>query len=117
MAGSILKYFSNDGGGRRTPDGYPIRQSGPAGDLRNDELDEIELSVDVRVEVLKTNNPEELAKYITILDKISNGLFCRVDKDRVEFLPDEKAWIIMIQYGEIKGDVPPDILRRVGNYS
>lgn len=101
---SFLKYLG-ELKGARTPDGFPIR-GGQAPPMRREEYDDLGYSVDARVRVFATDKPEDMAEYAAVLDRVANGLYVHLAPDREEFVPARGAWLILVRWGEVKGDLP-----------
>lgn len=116
MSASFLKYLhGHNDPSARTPEGYPIRGN-VIPFLKPGEEDEIQISLDTKVQVFKTNDAQDLAEYTDVLDRIANGLYVRVAKDLEEFLEDEKCWVFCVRYAEVKGDVSRELMRRTGGF-
>lgn len=113
---AILKYLQEKGSERvhRTADGFPIRnQLVPF--LKQSETDELELSLDARVQTFATDKVEDMAAYQAVLDRIANGLFTRLAPDQDQTLPPPRlGWLILVRWAEVKADVPPRLYGQGG---
>lgn len=114
---SFLKYLSEAGQAHvaRTPDGFPIRGN-QVPFLKQDEYENIQLGTDAHVRVFATWKPDDMRDLTEVLDKIANTLFYRLADDREEFVASEGGWLILMRWGEIKGEFSPGFMDAVGGY-
>ena len=108
MNGSFLKYLTKGEETQRTEDGFPLR-NGRRALLKREEVEDLPVSFDAHCKVFDLSNPEHLAEYEAVLDKVANGLWVRLAPDKEMEAQDKKGWLVLCRWAEVKGEIPLEL--------
>jgi hypothetical protein len=63
------------------------------------------------VKVFDLSDPKDVELLTEIEDKVANELWIRLHKDEIVYDEEKKNWRLLVRWGVIKGDIPPNIMR------
>ena len=114
--GSMQKFFADRGGPESqhagtlhwpgTADGFPVR--GAAGDLRQQEFEDIPLSLDYKSREFQLWKPDEKDEFDAVMDRIVNGWYMQHKREDYRVTEGRIVWLEWVQiYGEVPDGKTP----------
>jgi len=112
---SLRKYHGEIGGSQHnnarlnwpgTLDGFPVLGSGQRNDLKQDELENIELQYDFKSKMFELWDVNQKAEFDDINDKIVNGWY-RLLKRSDNWDDDNKHFRVWLEWAQVYGMIPP----------
>lgn len=112
---SLRKYHGELGGPQHnnaqlnwpgTLDGFPVLGSGQRPDLKQDELENIDLQYDFKSHMFELWDPAQKAEFDSINDKIVNGWY-RLLKRTDNWDDEHKHFRVWLEWAQVYGMIPP----------
>lgn len=90
-----------------TADGFPIRtpRGAAAPPVKDHEYGRIPIVADFRIAVFNTWEPESLAKYQELLDRIVNGQFQLCRRTEPAFVAEKQGWTWFVEWVQPYGSM------------
>jgi hypothetical protein len=115
---SLRKYHDELGGAQHgdarlqwpgTPDGFPVLNNPFAKqDLKQDELDNIDLRYDFKSRMFELWDPAHKADFDDVNDKIVNGWYRLLKRDN-HWDEEHKHFIVWLEWAQVYGMLPPKV--------
>ncbi len=112
---SLRKYHGEIGGQQHanqnlnwpgTLDGFPVIGNGNRADLKQDELENIDLRYDFKSHMFELWDPQQKTEFDDINDKIVNGWY-RLLKRSDNWDDEKKHFRIWLEWAQVYGMLPP----------
>jgi hypothetical protein len=109
----MLKYFgeqSNDHHGGQlfwpgTAEGYPVRNNGGTPHIKQDEMDNLELSFDFKRRVFKLWEEQDLEDYRLVMDRVTNKWYGKIHLAR-HWDEEHNDEVVVLEWVQVYGEVP-----------
>ena len=88
-----------------TPDGFPVRHDGPVPPLRPYDIGRIRRVRDFKCEMFRTWEPDSLARYADLMDRIVNGQYQLLGQRKYIQDADGRGWQIWVEYAHVYGEL------------